>query len=342
VLPQAYKVDNEEGIVNPVGMVGTSLQGDFLVITGNANSIKTIGNCVKNAGIEITGLILEPIASSIAVLNAKEKDAGVALIDIGGGTTDLAIFQGGIVRHTAVIPFGGNIITEDIRIGCEVMIEDAEKLKTKHGTALALKIHEQTVIVITDRFGAKDKPHKISKKNLALIIQARMEEIMEEVYHHIEKSGFKNGLLAGIVLTGGGSMLENTNKITEFMTGIRTRCGSMEMHLMEDSKNKIESPKYATAVGLALMGINLLEKGDLKGDFIEVVPEKIQETKVEKETELFGFDENSSRESIGEFKNEVQESGGKGKVGNLFERFIGGMMNRIKEDSPDYEDDDER
>lgn len=269
VLPQTFKVDNEEGIADPVGMSGTNLQGDFLIITGQANSIKNIGRCVERAGLEVAGLILEPIASCISVLNNREKEAGVALVDIGGGTTDLAIFEDRIIRHTAVIPFGGNVITEDIKVGCEVLRGDAEKLKINYGSALALKAHKDQVIVIPDSFGNRE-PREIPMTNLALIIQARVEEIMDEVYHHIRKSGFENKLLAGIVLTGGGSMLKNIDKITEYMTGIRTRLGDVEGCLTDKDKTKISGPKYATSVGLALKGLELIQEGELNAGFVNL------------------------------------------------------------------------
>lgn len=343
VLPQSYKVDNEEGIINPVGMVGTSLQGDFLVITGNTNSIETIHRCVTKAGIEVGALILEPIASSVAVLNLREKEAGVALIDIGGGTTDLAIFQDGIVRHTAVIPFGGNIITEDVRVGCEILREDAELLKTTYGSALSLKEHDKVVIVIPDRFGDKS-PHKISKTNLSLIIQARVEEIMEEVFHHISKAGYSNGLLAGIVLTGGGSLLKNIDHLTEYMTGIRTRNGNMNAHLNVESREKIGSPQYATAVGLALMGIDLMKASELKGEFVQlkeivepvVAPVPIVPTV---EPDPIGGSMNASisdddeSEFVEERRDELETPKPSGGIFAKFKDFI----KQIKEDSPDYE-----
>ncbi len=266
VLPVTFKVNNDEGIINPVGMRCTSLEGDFLIVTGHKDSIENIGTCVEQAGLEIAGLILEPIASSISVLNQKEKDAGVALVDIGGGTTDIAIFHKGIIRHTAVIPFGGNSITEDVEEGCEVLSDDAELLKTKHGSSLVLDKFENVIITIPDRFG-NNQSHKVSMKNLALIIHARVDEILEEVYHHIRKSDFENKLRAGIVLTGGGSMLKNIEYHCKYLSGLRSRKGGVD-HRLVNLREEINSPKFATAVGLALKGIELLRDKKIDPGFV--------------------------------------------------------------------------
>ncbi len=316
VLPQMFKVDNEEGITDPVGMCGTNLQGDFLIITGQANSIKNIGSCVERAGLEVAGLILEPIASSISVLNNREKEAGVALVDIGGGTTDLAIFEDNIIRHTAVIPFGGNVITDDIKEGCAVLRDDAEKLKINYGSALALKAHKDQVIVVPDSFGTQE-PREIPMTNLALIIQARVEEIMDEVYHHIRKSGFENKLLAGIVLTGGGSMLKNIDKITEYMTGIRTRLGDVEKSLLDKDKNKLNEAKYATAVGLALKGLELINEQELDGRFVGLGPDTQINT--------------SHPEPVDRFDEEEQPKKQRS--------FIDMIRDIFRKDSPDYDED---
>ena len=279
VLPVTYKVNNDEGVINPVGMRCTSLEGDFLIVTGQEDSIENIGTCVEQAGLEIAGLILEPIASSISVLNDREKDAGVALVDIGGGTTDIAIFQKGIIRHTAVIPFGGNSITEDVEEGCEVLKDDAELLKIKHGSSLVLDKYENVVITIPDRYG-NHEPHRVSMKNLALIIHARMDEILEEVYHHIRKSGFENKLRAGIVLTGGGSLLKNIDHHCKYLAGVRSRKGNVS-HKLYQENSVINSPKFATAVGLGLKGYGLVQKGKVQAGFV-TMNEKSDEQSIPK------------------------------------------------------------
>ncbi len=223
VLPQEYIVDSEQGIKDPIGMSGMRLEANFHIITGQIAAAKNIHRCIDKAGLEATELILEPLASAEAVLSAEEKEAGVVLVDIGGGTTDIAMFQDGIIRHTAVIPFGGNAITEDVKEGCTIIKHQAELLKVKFGSALASESQENEIVSIPGLRGRE--PKEISVKNLANIIQARMEEIMEHVYYEIKNSGFEKKLIAGIVLTGGGSQLKHITQLVEYITGMDTRIG---------------------------------------------------------------------------------------------------------------------
>jgi cell division protein FtsA len=209
--------------------------------------------------LELASLTLEPIASSKAVLSRDEMEAGVALVDIGGGTTDLAIFHEGIIRHTAVIPFGGDVITRDIKEGCNVMQQQAEKLKVKFGSALVEAITDNRIITIP---GLKGRPSKeISEQNLAAIIQARVEEIFDQVYWEIRRSGYDRKLIGGIVLTGGGSMLRNICELVEAHTGISTRLGVPTEHLAHGYDKEVTSPIYATAIGLILTGIEEAKRG---------------------------------------------------------------------------------
>jgi len=252
VMPQHYTVDFEENIKDPVGMSGVKLEADFHIITAQTNSIRNIKKCVERADLEIEDMILEPLGSSISVLSEEEKEAGIALVDIGGGTTDIAVFQDGIIRHTAVIPFGGNIITSDIKQGCAVMQNQAELLKVKFGRALAEEADENEVVSIP---GLRNRPPKeISLKNLAYIIEARMEEIIDLVMLEIERSGYKNRLAGGVVLTGGGSMLRNLRQLFEYKTGMDTRIGYPNEHLGKCRFEEVKHPLYATAVGLVLSG----------------------------------------------------------------------------------------
>ena len=202
-------------------------------------------------------LTLEPLASSDSVLSAEEKEAGVALFDIGGGTTDVAIFQDGIIRHTAVIPFGGNIITDDIKEGCTIIRKQAELLKVKFGSALASENQANDIVVIPGLNGRD--PKEISVKNLAHIIQARMEEIIEQVYFEVRNSGYERKLIAGIVITGGGSQLKHISQLFEYLTGMDTRIGYPTEHLASGNE-KVASPMYATGVGLVLKGFEYAEK----------------------------------------------------------------------------------
>lgn len=258
VMPQDYKVDYEEGIMDPVGMSGVRLEGNFHIITAQSTAINNVNKCVNKAGLEIDNLILEPLASSLSVLSDEEKEAGVALIDIGGGTTDLAIFKDGIIRHAAVLPFGGNIVTSDIKQGCQVMQNQAEQLKVKFGKAIAEEASDYEIVSIP---GLRDRaPKEISLKNLAYIIEARMEEIIELVYAEIQRTGHADKLAAGIVLTGGGAQLQNLVQLTEYVTGLDTRIGYPNEHLGKSKIEAVKSPMYATTVGLVLAGYRSLDE----------------------------------------------------------------------------------
>lgn len=258
VLPQEYIVDNEQGIKDPIGMAGIRLEANFHIITGQVAAAKNIYKCVHKGGLEVDDLVLEPLASSEAVLSEEEKEAGVVLVDIGGGTTDIAIFQDGIIRHTAVIPFGGNVITEDIKEGCGIIKNQAELLKVKFGSALASESQENEIVSIPGLRGRGAK--EISLKNLAHIIQARMEEIIEHIYYEIKNSGYENKLIVGIVVTGGGSQLKHIAQLMEYVTGMDTRIGYPNEHLASGNSQELTSPMYATGVGLVIKGFEAINK----------------------------------------------------------------------------------
>lgn len=256
VLPQEYKVDGQAEIKEPIGMYGGRLEANFHVVVGQVSSIRNIGRCVQSAGLSLEGITLEPLASANAVLSQEEKEAGVALIDIGGGTTDLAIFRDGIIRHTAVIPFGGNVITEDIKEGCSIIEKQAELLKIKFGSAWPGENKDNEIVSIPGLRGRE--PKEITLKNLSKIIHARVVEIIEQVYVEIKNYGHeeqKKKLIAGIVLTGGGSQLKHLKQLVEYITGMDTRIGYPNEHLAGDSDDDVTSPLYATAVGLVLDGL---------------------------------------------------------------------------------------
>ncbi len=256
VLPQEYKVDGQAEIKQPIGMYGGRLEANFHVVVGQVSSIKNIGRCIKSAGLDLANITLEPLASSEAVLSQEEKEAGVALIDIGGGTTDLAIFKDGIIRHTAVIPFGGNVITEDIKEGCSIIEKQAELLKMKFGSAWPGENKDNEIVSIPGLRGRE--PKEITLKNLSKIIHARVVEIVEQVYVEIKNYGHeeqKKKLIAGIVLTGGGSQLKHLKQLVEYITGMDTRIGYPNEHLAGDSDEEIASPLYATAVGLLMNAV---------------------------------------------------------------------------------------
>jgi len=266
VIPQDYIIDNESGIREPVGMLGNNLEANFHIIIGQTASAKNIYKCIKKADLEMVNLILEPIASAEAVLGDDEKEAGVVLVDIGGGTTDIAIFQDSIIRHSAVIPFGGDIVTEDVKEGCTIIKKHAEELKVKFGSALASENRDDEVVAIP---GLRGRPAKeITLKNLASIIQARMEEIVEQIYFEIKNSGFEKKLIAGIVLTGGGAQLKHIDQLTEFTTGMATRIGYPNEHLAVGVVDEMASPMYATGIGLVIEGISRFDYEKDKEDKI--------------------------------------------------------------------------
>jgi cell division protein FtsA len=263
VIPQEYIIDSESGIKNPIGHSGIRLEGNFHIITGQVSAVKNIFKCVDRAALQTVDLHLEPLASADAVLSDDEKEAGVVLVDIGGGTTDVAIFYDGIIRHTAVIPFGGNIITDDIKEGCGIIRTQAEQLKVKFGSALAQENQENEIISIP---GLRGRPHKeISVKFLAQIIQARMEEILEFVLFEIKSSGYERKLSAGIVITGGGALLKHLSQLVMLTTGMDCRIGTPNEHLA-GNEDELKNPLYATGVGLVMKGIEKYERDAKRGN----------------------------------------------------------------------------
>ena len=310
VLPQEFKVDSQTDVTEPIGMYGGRLEANFHVVVGQIASIRDIGRCIKSVGLGLSGITLEPLASASAVLSQEEKEAGVALIDIGGGTTDLAIFKDGIIRHTAVIPFGGNVITEDIKEGCSIIEKQAELLKVKFGSAWPGE-NKETEIVSIPGLRGRD-PREITLKNLSRIIHARVQEIIEHVYLEIKNYGYetqKGKLIAGIVLTGGGSELKHLRQLVEYITGMDVRIGYPNEHLAGDSDEILSSPSYATAVGLLMEG--------LRQDVEEISKEPVKE-ETEKPIE--------TKESIEEAER-LKESLSKVKSRNFFDK----MTDKLKE-----------
>lgn len=296
VIPQEYTVDTEHGIQEPIGMCGNRLEGNFHIITGQVSAALNIERSVIKAGLSMTGLILEPLASAASVLSDEELEAGVALVDIGGGTTDVVIYHDMKVRHTAVIPFGGNIITEDIKHGLGVMKKQAEKLKTDYGSALAIETSNNDIIRIPGLKGRDAK--EVSVKNLANIIEARVEEIFEQVSFEIKSSGFANSLIGGIVITGGGSQLKHLKQHVEYITGMDTRIGYPIEHVDKNTKPEMRSPMYATSLGLVLLGFE-----DVRKNCIVEYEEEVEEP-VQQETASITVEENQP--IINEVKQSVQ------------------------------------
>jgi cell division protein FtsA len=281
VLPQEFIIDGETGVKDPKGMLGHQMGASFHIVTAQTSAAQNIMKCIEKSGYNLQHMILQPLASAEAVLSIEEKEAGVVLVDIGGGTTDVAIFLDGIIRHTAVIPFGGEIITEDIKAGCSIIKKHAEDLKVKFGSALASENRAEEVVAIPGLRGRA--PKEITLKNLAAIIQARMEEIIEAIYQEIKSTGLEKRLIAGIVLTGGGALLKHIEQLTQFITGMETRIGFPNEHLASSSADEMTSPMYSTAIGLVLIGmqrsdVTRIKNGEEKTEESDKKP-KVKEPK---------------------------------------------------------------
>jgi len=257
VIPQNFIVDNETGVKSPIGMCGRRLEANFHIVIGQVAAAKNIEKCIRKANLIVKDMILEPLASSDAVLTDDEKEAGVVLVDIGGGTTDVAVYYDNIIRHTAVIPFGGNVVTKDIKEGCAILQRHAEQLKIQYGSALGDIAPEDKVVSIPGISGRE--PKEISFKSLAYIIQSRMEEIIDAVNFEIQNSGYADKLAAGVVITGGGAMLKHLPQLMKFKTAMDVRIGLPNEHLAGSAKNEINQPMYATSVGLIMRGFEYLE-----------------------------------------------------------------------------------
>jgi cell division protein FtsA len=276
VIPQNFIVDYETGVKNPIGMCGRRLEANFHIVIGQVAAAKNIEKCIRKVNLTVKDMILEPLASSDAVLTEDEKEAGVVLVDIGGGTTDVAVYYDNIIRHTAVIPFGGNVVTKDIKEGCSILQRYAEQLKIQYGSALGDMAPDDQVVTIPGISGRAAK--EISFKSLAYIIQSRMEEIIESVNFEIQNSGYADKLAAGVVITGGGAMLKHLPQLMKFKTAMDVRIGLPNEHLAGIARNEINQPMYATSVGLIMRGFDYLET--YKKTFNAGVPEKFIQPEV--------------------------------------------------------------
>ena len=325
VIAQEFSVDSEHGIQDPVGMRGNRLEGTFHIITGQISAAQNIERSIIKAGLSMNGLILEPLASAASVLSPDELEAGVALVDIGGGTTDIVIYQDMKVRHTSVIPFGGNIITEDIKSGLGVMRKQAEKLKTDHGSALAIEMNSNDIIIIPGLKGKEAK--EVSSKNLANIIEARIEEIFEQVSFEIKQSGFANQLIGGIVLTGGGAQLKHLKQHVEYITGMDTRIGYPVEYIDRNTKADMKSPMYSTSLGLVIMGFD-----DIKNIAIE--EEEEEEEVLQEEEKLAHHSYEQQQQATKEHRVESQEE----KLRRTKRSWLESIRGWFAADAIDFED----
>lgn len=311
VLPQNFIVDNETGVKNPVGMSGKRLEANFHIVIGQISSARNIEKCINRVGLKVNQLILEPLASSDAVLTDDEKEAGVALVDIGGGTTDIAVYYDDIIRHTAVIPFGGNVVTKDIKEGCSILGRQAEALKLQFGSALGDLAPEDKVVTIPGISGRE--PKEISFKSLAYIIQSRMEEIIDTVIFEVENSNYYEKLSAGIVLTGGGSLLRHLPQLVKFKTGMDVRIGYPNEFLSGNNMEEVNQPIYATSIGLLLKGFELIEN-------------KNKYKKVKEKMDMEFSDENE-----GDMETVMEED----NRGGFFSIIKDGLIKILKEENKD-------
>lgn len=291
VIPQEFTVDNFQNIPNPIGYSGVKVGANFHIITGDKNAIRNINRSVEKSGLVTKDLVLQPLASAAAVMCDQDLEAGVAIVDIGGGTTDLAVFYEGILKHTAVIPFGGENITNDIKTGLGVLKTQAEQMKIQFGSALSDEAKANAFITIPGLRGMA--PKEISVKNLANIIQARMSEIMDFVTYHLKQVGLDNRMLnGGVILTGGGSQLKHLIQLTEYVTGLNARIGFPNEHLSGGHIEELAKPMYSTCIGLILKGYNDYENKNktMSTGFIRVQmtkeKEEVEKEEVEKEETL--------------------------------------------------------
>ena len=253
VLPQEYIVDDQSGIQNPVGMSGVRLEAKIHIVTGAVASAHNIVKCANRAGLDVCDIVLESLASGEAVLSQEEKQLGTALIDLGGGTSDLAIFAGQNIKHTFVLALGGDNLTNDIAVGLRAPLAEAEKIKKKYGSCLSANINSDDTIEVPGMGGRKSR--KLSRQILGEILEPRMEEIFTLIKREIIRSEMENFITSGVVVTGGTSLLEGVSDIAEMMLGLPTRLGKpMGITGLTDVVN---NPMYATAVGLVMYGARM-------------------------------------------------------------------------------------
>jgi cell division protein FtsA len=315
VIPQEFTVDNFQNIPNPIGYGGVKVGANFHIITGDKNAIRNINRAVEKSNLQTKDLVLQPLASAAAVMGQEDLEAGVAIVDIGGGTTDLAVFYEGILKHTAVIPFGGENITNDIKTGLGVLKTQAEQMKVQFGSALSNEAKANAYITIP---GLRGMPAKeISVKNLAGIIQARMSEIMDFVTYHLKQVGLDNRMLnGGVVMTGGGAQLRHLIQLTEYITGLNARIGYPTEHLAAGHIEELAKPTYSTCIGLILKGYSDYEhnRKEFEKDYRKVeVPDNLR--KAEPQYEQTAADEEQLQQVNVRNRKGVKDFWGKFKDG---------------------------
>ncbi len=340
IFPQNYIVDGEmlSSDIHPVGVAGKQLKANFHIVTGNTGNILNIRDAVKRAGLSIKRLVLEPIASAFAILDKEDRAAGATLVDIGGGTTDIAIFHEGYIRHTSVLPVAGKAITKDIKDGCNIMQHHAEKLKTRYGCCLPQQVDENDIISIP---GLHAQPaREIPLKTLAGIIKARTESILEQVGYEINQSGYDKRLISGVVLTGGGAQLRHIKELADYTLGIYTRIGIPNTHLVEDTPPELLEPMYATGIGLVLYGIDEVEHEEVNQPVAQEETSEPETTVTEPEVKTTPSPEEDASAKA-ERNNETNDCK-KEKKSNIFSSFgqsISKYLDRLISPNEPYEED---
>ncbi len=250
ILPQEFIIDNQDGIKEPMGMSGVRLEAKVHLVTGACSSAQNLIKCANKTGLDVADLVLQPLASSLSVLNEDEKDLGVALIDIGGGTTDIAIFSNGSIVHTSVLSLGGNQVTNDIALGLRTPAPEAEKLKIKHGCAMASLVDSDETIEVPSVGGRSAR--QLSRQILCEIVEPRIEEVFALVKREIQRSGYEDLLASGAVITGGSTIMEGMPELAEDVLGMPVRRGVPDK--VNGLVDVVRSPIYATGVGLVHYG----------------------------------------------------------------------------------------
>lgn len=322
ILPQSYKVDNENEITNPIGISGKQISGDYHIVFGQTAAANNLRRCVEKNGITVKRLILEPLASATAVLTPDDKELGVALVDIGGGTTDLAIFKDSRIFHTEVIPVGGNIITSDIKEGCGILERLAENLKVQYGAAIPTPDMVNKAVSIPGSSGLKSK--EISLTTLANIINARVDEIIATIKFHLDASGANKKLGGGIVITGGGAMLRHLVQLFAARTGYEIRIGIPNQRIISKIESVTTLPSNSTSIGLLKMAF---DNSLIDGMNVEFIKQDAEKPKV---------DEKSASEDT--FFDDIKETGKTEKKGSNLEKIqkkVGSVLSWFTDDVDD-------
>lgn len=328
VIPQDFNVDGMKNIKDPVGYNGVKIGANFHIITGDKNAIRNINRAVQKSELKIKDLVLQPLASAAAVMSDIDMEAGVAILDIGGGTSDLAVYYEGVLKHTAVIPFGGENITNDIKQGLGVLKQQAEAMKKQFGCALADVAKANTYITIPGLRGMA--PRQISIVNLANIIQARMTEILEFVTYNLRQIGFDHRMLTGgIIITGGGSQLGHLLQLTEYVTGLSARIGYPNEHLAPNHIDILKHPMYATCLGLILKGFDDQDHNRKKPEF--PTEEKVYSPKVAKPVTTIVEQEKEVTQVATSKKVEIEKEG-PNRITKIFDNLKTHLIDLFKEE----------